>query len=260
MVIYTVLLSLILGLNLVLSADYNILGLYGKDENGHLTFAQQTGPWLSERAAANNFTYHDTQNLSDIVANNLKNYHVLMILDGIGLEKENELAVQNFVENQGGGLVVFHSANYNEKGWSFQWLHTDMLGAGPFEESTWYPQRITYHVDTPNHPALKGLPERFESSVSEWYSWENDIRKNPNIDILVSIDNSSFPVGTKADQTWYEGYYPVIFANRKHRVLYCNFGHNLLKGQNGANETTSSFSSDDQNKFLLQALRWLAGK
>ena len=34
------------------------------------------------------------------------------------------------------------------------------------------------------------------SSPNEWYRWSNDLRKNPDIKILLSIDSSSFPLGT----------------------------------------------------------------
>lgn len=175
-----------------------------------------------------------------------------------GLDDGQQKAIQHFVEN-GGGLMVFHSANYNEKDWGFQWLHSTMLGTGPFNRNTWWPTKVHYHIDAPDHPAMKGLPDKFESSVSEWYAWEKDLRKNPDIEILASIDKSSFPVGTDCpDQCWYSGYFPLIWTNRKYRVMYVNFGHNYMDYAKNQGKS-STFSSNDQNKFLFQALHWLAG-
>ena len=123
--------------------------------------------------------------------------------------------------------------------------------------STWPEAKATLHVDSPTHPVMKGLPKLFNSSVTEWYSWQNDLRQNNNIDILASIDDSSFPLGGDVNKTWTRGYYPVIWAHKKYRAIYANFGHNKMdKGMTKV--LSSSFSSDDQNKFLLQVLKWLA--
>ena len=52
--------------------------------------------------------------------------------------------------------------------------------------------------------------------------------QNPDIDILLAVDSSSFPLGTgpKPHEIWHEGYYPVAWTNRKYRMIYFNFGHN----------------------------------
>ena len=64
--------------------------------------------------------------------------------------------------------------------------------------------------------------------MSEWYSWQNDLRQNPDIQILASIDPSSFPVGTDPNQTWYSGYYPIMWTNKNYKMIYANFGHNAM--------------------------------
>ena len=63
---------------------------------------------------------------------------------------------------------------------------------------------------------------------SEWYRWEKDLRQNPDIDILLSIDSTSFPLGTgpKQSEIWHSGYYPLVWTNKNYKMLYLNMGHN----------------------------------
>jgi hypothetical protein len=105
---------------------------------------------------------------------------------------------------------------------------------------------------------MAGLPATIQSSVSEWYSWSNDLRQNSNIDILASVDNSSFPVGTDPNQQWRSGFFPLIWSNKNYRMIYTNFGHN---GMNYATNTrtSSTFASAQQNQFLTQSILWAAG-
>src|SRR5205085_9337032 len=78
------------------------------------------------------------------------------------------------------------------------------------------------------HPATYHLPETFRSSPNEWYRWEKDLRQNPDVDILLSIDSTSFPLGTgpKQSEIWHSGYYPVVWTNKKYKMIYLIMGHN----------------------------------
>ena len=106
----------------------------------------------------------------------------------------------------------------------------------------------------------KNLPETFNSSPNEWYRWEHDLRQNQDIKILVSIDSSSFPLGTgpKPHETWYEGYYPVVWANLNYRMIYINMGHNDIDYDSGTNrELSFTFKNEMQNHLVVNALNWL---
>ena len=94
--------------------------------------------------------------------------------------------------------------------------------------------------------------------MSEWYSWQNDLRNNPDIQILASIDPSSFPVGTDPNQTWYSGYYPIIWTNKNYKMIYANFGHNAMNYETNT-RLSSTFDSPAQNQFMMDALKWLGG-
>lgn len=115
-------------------------------------------------------------------------------------------------------------------------------------------------VESQEHPALKGLPEIWKSAPNEWYKWELDLRQNPDIDILLSIDSSSFPLGTgpKQHEIWREGYYPVAWSNRKYRMAYVNMGHNDIDYEGGTNKELSfQFQNDRQKEFIENLVTWL---
>ena len=83
---------------------------------------------------------------------------------------------------------------------------------------------------------------------------------NSNIKILLSIDTSSFPLGTgpKPDEIWRSGYYPVVWTNTNYRMIYLNMGHNDMDYENKTNkELSSTFSSKLQNQLIIDALLWL---
>jgi len=106
---------------------------------------------------------------------------------------------------------------------------------------------------------MTGLPSTFKSAPNEWYRWKNDLTKNPDIDILASIDPSSFPLGTgpKLYEIWHEGYYPVVWSNHKFKMIYINMGHNDMD-YGGTNKALSStFQSEDEDKMILNGLLWL---
>ena len=70
----------------------------------------------------------------------------------------------------------------------------------------------------------------------------NDLRKNPDIRVLLSIDPSSFPLGTgpKPHEIWHSGDYPVVWTNTRYRMVYMNMGHNDMDYDGGTNRQLSS--------------------
>jgi len=109
-------------------------------------------------------------------------------------------------------------------------------------------------------------PHTFRSNPSEWYRWEKDLRRNPDIDILLAVDSSSFPLGTgpKPHEIWHEGYYPVAWTNRKYRMIYFNFGHNDIDYEHKYDTTNRTLShtmgNPVQDRLIVDALLWLGNK
>ena len=118
-------------------------------------------------------------------------------------------------------------------------------------------------VENPAHPAVRHLPETFRSAPNEWYKWTNDLRTNSNIKILLSIDPSSFPLGTgpKLHEIWHAGYYPVAWTNRRYRMIYFNMGHNDIDYEHKTGKELSfTFENETQNRLILDSLLWLGGR
>ena len=144
---------------------------------------------------------------------------------------------------------------------NWDWYHEQFLGSGEYKSNTWRPTSAVLRVEDSNHPVTKNLPSTFKSAPNEWYRWKNDLRANPDIKILLSIDTTSFPLGTgpKQHEIWYEGYYPVSWTNVKYNMVYVNMGHNDIDYENKANKELSfAFENEMQNKLIIDALFWLA--
>ena len=164
----------------------------------------------------------------------------------------------------GGAWMGFHFAGFaltpSEFPQNWDWYHNEFLGAGQYVSNTWRPTLAILRVEDSTHPATKHLPVTFKSSPNEWYRWENDLRKNPDIKILLSIDSTSFPLGTgpKLYEIWHSGYYPVAWTNKKYKMIYANMGHNDIDYEGKTNKELSfQFANEIQNKFIIDGLVWL---
>src|SRR6185436_9491489 len=109
---------------------------------------------------------------------------------------------------------------------NWDWYHNEFIGAGQYKGNTWRPTSAVLRVEDKKHRAVKHLPATFAPAPHEGYRWEKDLRQNPAINILLSIDSTSFPLGTgpKKWEIWHNGYYPVAWTNKKYRMVYVNMG------------------------------------
>jgi hypothetical protein len=107
------------------------------------------------------------------------------------------------------------------------------------------------------------MPAKFASAPNEWYRWSEDLRKNPDIRILVSIDTASFPLGSgpKPYEIWHSGYYPVVWTNTKYRMIYMNMGHNDIDYDHKTNQELSfTLRNPTEERLILDCLLWLGGR
>ena len=237
---------------------FKVLALYnGTWDAAHTSFVHEANAWFPKQAAQNGFTYKASNNW-DLLANGAVNsYQVVLFLDDLPQSPAQRTGFERYMRG-GGAWMGFHVSAFTTDARSWPWYHNQFLGSGNFKSNTWGPTTAVLRVEDRTHPSTRNLPATFTSSVSEWYSWSNDLRRNPDIKILASVDPSSFPLGTDPDQSWYSGFYPILWTNTKYRMLYANFGHNAMNYD--TNTTLSStFASEPQNRFLLDGLKWLGG-
>jgi hypothetical protein len=193
----------------------------------------------------------------------LSAYQVVIFLDTRPDSACQREAFRRYIE-KGGSFMGFHFSAFaltpSAYPQNWDWYHKDFLGAGQYVGNTWAPTTAVLRVEDRNHPATRNLPETFIASPNEWYKWEYDLKKNPDIKILISIDPASFPLGTgpKPHEIWHSGYYPVVWTNTKYKMLYINMGHNIIDYDNKTlKELSRTFENATQNKLIIDGLLWL---
>ena len=246
------------------SSRFKVIAFYTeRNDLAHISFVHEANKWFPKMATQYNFVYDSTNDWSKLNTDFLSQYQVVLFLDTRPDVPEQRAAFKKYMDN-GGAWMGFHFAGFaltpSEFPQNWDWYHNEFIGVGQYVSNTWRPTSAILRVEDSKHPAMKGLPTTFKSAPNEWYKWEKDIRNNPDIKILLSIDSTSFPLGTgpKQYEIWHSGYYPVAWTNKKYRMIYTNMGHNDIDYENKTNKELSfQFDNEIQNKFILDALLWL---
>jgi hypothetical protein len=247
--------------------EFKVIAFYtAKNDAAHISFVHEANRWFAAIAGKYNFTYDSTNNWNNLNARFLTHYQVVIFLDTRPDSITQRVAFRKYME-KGGAWIGFHFAAFaltpSDYPQNWDWYHDQFLGSGEYKGNTWRPTKAVLRVENHNHPATHNLPETFISSPNEWYSWKNDLRENPDIQILLSIDSTSFPLGTgpKLYEIWHSGYYPVVWTNKKFRMLYVNMGHNDIDYENKTNrELSLTFGNKIQDKLVIDALLWLGSE
>lgn len=241
--------------------SFKVVGFFtGKADPAHISFVQEAHEWFFRVAKENNFTYDSTSNWDNLNTGYLQQCQVVLFLDTRPEQEAQRQAFREYMEN-GGAWIGFHFAAFaltpSAVPQNWDWYHNRFIGAGEYKSNTWRPTSAVLRVEDRSTPFTRRLPATFTASPNEWYCWQNDLRNNPDIKILLSIDPSSFPLGTgpKPHEIWHSGDYPVAWTNRKFRMLYINMGHNDIDYEHKTNKTLSyTFANETQNRFVLNAL------
>lgn len=245
---------------------FKVLAL-GFDKGGdtaHSDFAKEANVWFPEKGEELGFSYDfvgtDYSKLND---DNLANYDMVMFLNDRPSDYNQQEAFRRFMEN-GGAWFGFHSAAFSMEGENeyWTWYQTDFLGCGNYAKNTWNPTSEPLTVETHDHPATADIEEDvIMSAPCEWYGWEFDLFENDDIDVLLTLNpTQENPAGDQPDKNkqyeiWYDGCYPIAWANKNYNMVYMNWGHNLQSYNTGAEgKQSSTFSSEKQNKFMLDAM------
>jgi hypothetical protein len=243
---------------------FNVLAFYtGRHDLAHISFVDDANRWFPATARRHNFRYESTTDWSRLNADSLNRYQVVVFLDTRPDNAAERDAFRSYME-RGGAWLGFHFSAFaltpSDYPQNWDWYHNEFLGAGQYVSNTWRPTSAVLRVDAPDHPVVAGLPRTFRSAPNEWYRWERDVRKTRGIRVLLSIDPSSFPLGTgpKPHEIWHSGDYPVVWTNTHYRMVYMNMGHNDMDYEHGTNrQLSSTFVEPVQNELIVRALRWL---
>lgn len=259
--------TFILWSNSLLSQQkFRVIAFYtAKNDQAHISFVHEANKWFSSVSKTYSFGYDSTSNWDNLNREFLKNYDVVVFLDTRPEAPEQRATFESYMKN-GGAWLGFHFSAFaltpSTYPQNWNWYHNEFLGSGEYKGNTWRPTSAVLRTEG-NHPVLKKIPDTFAASPNEWYSWQNDLRKNPDIEVLASVDSSSFPLGTgpKAHEIWHSGDYPVVWTNKKYRMVYINMGHNDIDYDNGTNKELSfTFNNKVQNRLIINCLLWLGKK
>ena len=250
--------------------NFRVIAFYtAREDQAHISFVREAQRWFPEVAAKYNFSFDTTSDWHNLNAEFLAKYEVVVFLDTRPEEPAQRAAFQAYME-RGGAWMGFHFAGFaltpSAVPANWDWYHNTFLGSGSYVSNTWRPTSAILRVEDRTHPATYHLPETFRSSPNEWYRWEKDLRQNPDIDILLSIDSTSFPLGTgpKRSEIWHSGYYPVVWTNKKYKMIYLNMGHNDIDYEHRYDATNKTLSytltNPVQDQLIIDGLLWLGSK
>jgi hypothetical protein len=241
----------------------------GKEDDAHISFVHEAVRWFPAMGSKYHFAFDTTSDWHNLNASFLARYQVVVFLDTRPDDPAARAAFETYMKH-GGAWMGFHFAAFaltpSAYPADWPWYHDTFLGSGQYVSNSWRPTSAVLRVEDRAHPVTAHLPPTFISAPNEWYRWQYDLRRNPDIDILAAIDSSSFPLGTgpKQSEIWHDGYYPVVWSNRRYRMLYLNMGHNDIDYEHrlGPTNATLSHTFDNavEDRLILDGLFWLAGK
>ena len=191
---------------------------------------------IKKLGASNGFDVVATEDSLEINKSNLKKFAAVIFLSPTGkvFGPEQEEAFQNYIE-QGGGYVGIHAATDCE----YNWPWYGKL-AGAYFKGHPSQQEAKLIIVNKNHPSTAGLPDTWVRK-DEWYNFK-DI--NPDITVLIKIDESSYKGGENGGDhpmAWYHAY-------DGGRAFYTELGH-----------TNESFSDPLYLKHLLGGIEYAMG-
>lgn len=223
-----------------------VLAFYATDvEPDHVDFAQQAIGFYAAGAAAGHYRFEATSDWNNLSPERLKEVSVVLWLNDAPRTAAERKAFEQYMEH-GGGWIGYHAAGYNDRQSGWPWFAQFM--AAVFYGNNWPPLPATIHVDDRQSLATRGLPDRFLAPPNEWYSWNPVPRANPDVKVLMTLEASNYPLGLK--DVISGGDVPVVWSNRRYRMLYINMGHG-----------GHIFESEVQNQFMRNALQQiLAGR
>ena len=229
----------------------------------HISFVHEAIPWFEAMSHKHHFIFDTTSNWENMDDAFLNRYQVVIFLDTRPEQAAPRSAFQKYMDH-GGAWMGFHFAGfaltpsaYNQ---DWDWYHEKFLGSGQYKSNTWRPTSAYLRNEKNHLPFTRHFKKIIHTAPCEWYRWQNDLRKNQDIEILLTIHPKSFPLGTgpKPKEIWHEGDYPIAWTNTKYKMIYFNFGHNDMDYEGVTHKALSStFSSAAQNRYLLKSILWL---
>ena len=186
--------------------------------------------------SANGFEVVATEDAEAFTEQNLSGFDAVVFLSTTGdvLDYARQVELERFIQ-AGGGFVGVHAASDTEFGWPW---YGRLVGA--YFVSHPEIQSARLQVVDRTHPATAHLEDIWERT-DEWY----DLRSiSPDIDVLVTLDESSYQGATTGDP------HPIAWTHEYDggRAFYTGLGH-----------TAASYDEPDFLSHLLGGIEYATG-
>ena len=195
---------------------------------------------LRQLGRKNGFIVLQTETSEDFNAENLKNYKLVVFLSTTQnvLNDQQQRVFENYIKS-GGSFLGIHAATDTEYDWPW---YGKLVGAY-FDGHPNDPNIRDAKIDVmvKDHPATEHLNNSW-SRRDEWYNYKN---LNPNITVLLNLDENSYEGGTNGDK------HPIAWYHEFDggRAFYTGGGH-----------TKASFDEPDFRQHLLGGILWCLGR
>ncbi len=261
-------------------------------DTAHADFAVDANKWFSKTGNELGFIYEYSntgeKGWVDMNEENIANYDLIMLLNDKPASEESRRVFKDYVDN-GGACMAFHAAGFamwstpetpptEWDGWfSNEFLRCGVYGNCPRDKSdggfdtywnTWNPTSEPMTIETHEHFSTENLEfDEFISAPCEWYEWYNNLFEDEKTTVLISMNPTpENPAGDdnrpgNLHQVWRGGHHAIAWANSDYNMIYMNWGHNLQSYNDGEEgKQSSTFSSEEQNRFMIEAMFGLTKK
>ena len=168
---------------------------------------------LREIARSRGWSMFHTENGAVFEPEILGRFRVVVWLNASGapLSESQRGALRSWLE-AGGGFVGIHAAVDNSHA-SWDWYSKQVVGAN-FVGHPLQDQTAVVRVERADHPSTMGLPSSWDH-FDEWYSFDRSVRDDPGVEVLASVDESTYEPRLKflfLDYDISMGDHPVIWT------------------------------------------------
>ena len=186
---------------------------------------------------ANNFKVDTTGNSSSFTKDKLNDYEVVVFLNTTGnvLNAEEQLVFENYIQ-AGGGFLGIHAAADCEYDWKW---YGNLVGA--YFNGHPAIQKADVNITDRKNAITKHLPKNWKRE-DELYNYKSI---NPNIEVLATLDESTYKGGTNGDN------HPIIWYHNYNggRSFYIGLGH-----------TKETYEDSNFLRILLGGIDWASNK
>lgn len=167
-------------------------------------------------------------------------------VSGAPLSDSQRAAVQEWIEG-GGGFVGIHAA-LDDSHSAWEWYQRVVLGTSFIGHTMDHP-RVPIRVERREHPTMLHLASPWEWA-DEWYSFDRSVRGQDGVEVLASLDESTYEPRMKLlwiDEEIAMGDHPIIWTRRvgAGRAFLSALGHN-----------GSAFEAAEYQAVLEGAIAW----